>query len=86
MFGARSPGRGSSEETATSKLALAAHLNRTAGIIARVLGPRITADSGEWGTYAWAQLLLGAPGVRIGGGTDEILRNTIAEKVLGLPR
>jgi alkylation response protein AidB-like acyl-CoA dehydrogenase len=72
--------------TATAKLALGAHLNRTAGIVARVLGPRITADSGEWGTYAWVQLLLGAPGVRIGGGTDEILRNTIAEKVLGLPR
>jgi len=26
------------------------------------------------------------PGARIAGGTDEILRNTIAEKVLGLPQ
>jgi alkylation response protein AidB-like acyl-CoA dehydrogenase len=72
--------------TATSKLALATHMNRSANYVAQVLGPRICADSGEWGTYAWLQLLLGVVGMRIGGGTDEILRNTVAEKVLGLPR
>jgi acyl-CoA dehydrogenase len=72
--------------TATAKLQLSGHMNQTASFIARMLGPRICADSGQWGTFAWAQLLLGVVGMRIGGGTDEILRNTIAEKVLGLPR
>ena len=34
---------------------------------------------------AWQELYLRAPGGRIAGGSDEIMRNIIAERVLGLP-
>jgi alkylation response protein AidB-like acyl-CoA dehydrogenase len=33
----------------------------------------------------WQERYLGIPGLRIAGGTDEILRNIISERVLGLP-
>lgn len=33
----------------------------------------------------WQQRYLGFPGLRIAGGTDEVLRNIISERVLGLP-
>ena len=50
------------------------------------LGLRLTADTGEWGTYAWSELVLGVPGVRIAGGTDEVMKNIVGERVLGLPK
>jgi hypothetical protein len=34
---------------------------------------------------AWQNAYLGAPGGRLAGGTDEVMRNIIAERVLGLP-
>ena len=73
-------------ELSMAKLALSTNIARLADFAASVLGPRITADTGEWGTYAWTALLLGGPGYRLGGGTDEIMRNILAERVLGLPR
>jgi acyl-CoA dehydrogenase len=51
-----------------------------------VLGPRAIADSGQWGTYAWSELLLATPALRILGGTEEIMKNILAERVLGLPK
>lgn len=69
-----------------SKLAYSSTLRLAADTAASLLGPKLTADTGEWGAYAWNDFILGVPGVRIGGGTDEIQRNTIAERLLGLPR
>ena len=73
-------------ERSILKLAVTNALQRTSAFVGRVLGPRLIADTGEWGTFAWAKFVCGTPGLRIGGGTDEIQRNTIAERVLGLPK
>jgi len=42
--------------------------------------PELTAASGRF-----QRMLLRSPATRVEGGTDEILRNIIAERVLGLP-
>ncbi len=59
---------------------------RTASVVGELLGPRLTADTGEWGTFAWSELIVGLPGARIAGGTDEVMRNILGERVLGLPK
>ncbi len=61
-------------------------LNQIGLLAAELLGARFTADTGEWGTFAWTEHLLGAAGYRIAGGSDEIQRNIIAERVLGMPK
>jgi acyl-CoA dehydrogenase len=73
-------------EMSIAKLALTRNMWNTAQFAAPVLGARLTADTGEWGTYAWSKFLLGIPGMRIAGGTDEIMRNIVGERVLGLPK
>ena len=50
------------------------------------LGLRLVADTGEWGTYSWARYALSLPGMRIAAGTDEVMRNILGERVLGLPK
>jgi alkylation response protein AidB-like acyl-CoA dehydrogenase len=44
-----------------------------------------TGDAEEEARGQFQQMLLSSPSMRIAGGTDEILRNIIAERVLGLP-
>jgi len=73
-------------EMSIGKLALTHNLTALSEWVSRVLGPRVTADTGEWGTYAWAEYILGTPGMRLGGGTDEVMRNIVGERVLGLPK
>ena len=49
-------------------------------LIADVLGPEaLDADS------EWALMTSYLPGLKSAGGTEEILRNTVGERVLGLP-
>jgi hypothetical protein len=69
-----------------TKLALSANFLRLSEFAGSLLGPKVVADAGEWGTYAWTSVILGAPGYRLGGGADQILKNILAERVLGLPR
>ena len=79
-------GQAPGPEMSIAKMALTQNLTQTADFVAGVLGPRLVADTDEWGTYAWSQFVLGTPGMRIAGGTDEVLRNIVGERVLGLPK
>ncbi|WP_326757863.1 acyl-CoA dehydrogenase family protein [Streptomyces phaeochromogenes] len=73
-------------EMSVSKLMYGQNLTRAAHFVSDVLGPRVIADTGKWGTYAWSELLLATPALRILGGTEEIMKNILAERVLGLPK
>ncbi len=73
-------------ELSIAKLSLTQNLMRVSELVSSVLGPKLVADSGEWGTYAWGEFLLSVPGMRVAGGTDEIMRNIVGERVLGLPK
>ena len=72
-------------EGSIGKLAWTQLMARMTAVATGILGPRLVADTGEWGTYAWGDHVLGAPGYRIAGGSDEIQRTIIGERVLGLP-
>ncbi len=73
-------------EMSMGKLSLTNNLKRISNYVSLVLGPRLVADAGEWGTFAWSEFVLGQPGMSIAGGTDEILKNIVGERVLGLPK
>lgn len=73
-------------EMSIAKLALTLNMTAISDWVSKVLGPRLVADSGEWGTFAWSQYVCGTPGMRIAGGSDEVMRNIVGERVLGLPK
>ncbi len=73
-------------EMSGAKLILTENMRRTSAFVSKVLGPRLAADSGEWGTFSWNGYVLGMPGMAIAGGSDQVLRNIMGERVLGLPK
>ncbi len=81
----RASGMPPGPEGSLGKLVWTENMTAMSEAVSTVLGPRLTADTGEWGTYAWGEHVLGAPGYRIAGGSDEVQRNIIGERVLGLP-
>jgi alkylation response protein AidB-like acyl-CoA dehydrogenase len=79
--------RGTGGEAALLKLAMAQLVQDSADAAAAIAGPAALAwrpDDAKGGR--WCAQLLNAPSASIGGGTNEIVRNLIAERVLGLPR
>jgi alkylation response protein AidB-like acyl-CoA dehydrogenase len=68
-----------------TKLLYSEHARLTADAAATLLGAA-AAVVDHPDAAPWVERLLFAPGLRIGGGTDEIQRNTIGERGLGLPR
>ena len=68
-----------------TKLLYSEHARRSADDALQILGAAgMTSEHPD--AAPWVERLLFAPGLRIGGGTDEIQRNAIAERGLGLPR
>jgi len=69
-------------EGSLTKLLSGEHQQRVADLLARIGGPELALDGDPAAHYA----ILFARGLTIAGGTSEIIRTQIAERVLGLPR
>jgi alkylation response protein AidB-like acyl-CoA dehydrogenase len=79
-------GRPPGPEASVLKLAAAWNMKRNAELAMAMQGASgmLSGDSApEAGR--WQQHLLTAPSIRIAGGSDEIQRNVMGERVLGLP-
>ncbi len=82
-----SQGRQPGPESSVLKLAMSQHTAATGALVVSLQGPRgmLMGDAAPADGY-WQQYFLGQWSTRIGGGTDQIQRNIIGERVLGLPR
>ncbi len=84
---ALSKGLAPGPETSVMKLFAAEYLRRLGNTSLALLGPEgalLSADSPAG--QDWQQRFLFAPAIRIAGGSNEVQRNIMAERVLGLPR
>jgi alkylation response protein AidB-like acyl-CoA dehydrogenase len=76
----------SGAERAIDKLLVSSNLRALGELAAAILEQELVVDSGQWGTFGWNKWIMGAFGYRIAGGTEEILKTMLAERVLMLPR
>jgi alkylation response protein AidB-like acyl-CoA dehydrogenase len=67
-------------EGSAAKLFLAQSVREAARFARRLVGPAILVDD------RWSQLALAWPGIKNAGGTDEIQKTIIADRILGLPK
>lgn len=67
------------------KLQWVSRLLRTSEFAKSALSERLVHNDGSEFAFGWGEHVLGAPGYRIAGGSDQIQKNIIAERILGLP-
>lgn len=77
-------GAGAGPEGNVTKLKLAEHMVEGGAISAALLGPEVALLDGPGAVVG--RLIMGARGMAIAGGTSEVTRNQIAERILGMPR
>jgi alkylation response protein AidB-like acyl-CoA dehydrogenase len=77
-------GAGPGPEGNVTKLKLAEHMIEGGAISAALLGPEIALLDGPGAVVG--RMMMGARGMAIAGGTSEVTRNQIAERILGMPR
>ncbi|OBG64409.1 MULTISPECIES: acyl-CoA dehydrogenase [unclassified Mycobacterium] len=77
-------GAGPGPEGNITKLKLAEHMVDGAAIWAVLAGPEVALMDGPGAVVG--RLAMGARGMAIAGGTSEVTRNQIAERILGMPR
>jgi alkylation response protein AidB-like acyl-CoA dehydrogenase len=84
---ALSQGQAPGPESSVLKLAYSTYCAALADFALAVLGPdALLFDYGAPGASPWQGVLLTQWAVRLGGGTEQVQRNIIGERVLGLPR
>ncbi len=77
-------GAGPGPEGNVTKLKLAEHMVEGGAISAALLGPEVALTDGPGAVVG--RMMMGARGMAIAGGTSEVTRNQIAERILGMPR
>ena len=81
-----SQGRQPGPESSVLKLALSKHLTATGDLVMQLQGPHATLlDYDDPESGQWQRQFLGQWASKIGGGTEQVQRNIIGERVLGLP-